>query len=155
MFCVGLVGLCYLTIYLGLGKLLLSTVRRVPAEGVGILLRVMINLLLVAAGSTTPIVIQMSSDSLRNSGYSLLQITNPLWTMVELGEPHKALPPEIDVLLIALPAAAALVLLLNLPAVVAEVRQVRIAKPVRVAEEDAQLTARDRIVEAVPTSPWG
>ncbi len=89
--------------------------------------------------------IQMSSDSLQNTGYSLLQITNPLWTMEELANPYKARPPEIGVLMIALPVAAALVLLLNLPAVVAEVRQVRIAKPVRLAEEEARTVgARSR-----------
>jgi hypothetical protein len=154
VFHMGVVGFCYLTIYLGLGKLLLSAVRRVPPEGVGIVLRVMFNLLLVAIGTAVPIAIQMSSDSLRNSGYSLLQITNPLWTMAELAEPYKALPAEIEVLLIALPAAAAFVLLLNLPAVVVEVRQVRIARPTRVAEEDAERTALDRPIESLHTSPW-
>jgi hypothetical protein len=154
MFCVGLIGLCYLTIYLGLGKLLLSAVRRVPPEGVGVVLRVMLNLLLVAAGTGIPLVIQMSSDTLRHSSYSLLQITNPLWTMTEVGSPNGTLPAEIGVLLIALPVAAALVLFLNLPAVVAEVRQVRIAKPARVAEEDSLRTAADVPAQPVHTSPW-
>ncbi len=54
VFCAGLVGLCYLVIYLGLGKLLLSAVRNVPPEGVGVVLRVGLNLLLVAAGAESP-----------------------------------------------------------------------------------------------------
>ncbi len=152
MFYASLLGLCYLTIYLGLGKLLLGAVRPAPTEGVGIVLRVALNVLLVALGAGIPLVIQMSSDNLQNSGYSLLHITNPFWTVVEVVHPFRALPTEISVLLVALPAAAGLVLLLNLAAVVAEVRQVRIARPTRLVEEDAERSPAARPL--APTSPW-
>ncbi len=154
MLYVGLAGLCYLTIYLGVSKLLLSAVRRGRAEGVGILLRVLLSLLLVAGGVGIPLVIQMSFDSLRNTGYSLLHITNPLWSLEELCKWYATFPPDAIVLLVGLVTAATLVLLANLPSVVAEVRQVRVLKPVRVAEEDAQQAAQNRPVEMMHSSPW-
>ena len=43
---------------------------------------------------------------------------------------------------------------MNLPGVVREVRYVRIARPSRVAEEDAELAARSHPAEPVRTSPW-
>jgi hypothetical protein len=67
--------------------------------------------------------------------YSLLEITNPFWSLIEIVD-HRSLSPEIMVLLIVLPVTAGCVFLANLPSVVAAVRHVRIAKPVRVAEED-------------------
>jgi hypothetical protein len=154
VFDVAVVTLSYLTIFLGLGKMLLSLGRRVPTEGAGVVLRVLVGVLLVGAGAVIPLVIQMSSDTFRNTSYSLLQVTNPFWTIEVVGRPYGTPPPEIALLRIILPAAALLTLVANLPSVVAEVRQVRIARPRRVAQEDAALAALKHPVEPVHTSPW-
>ncbi len=153
VFYLGLCGFCYLTIYLGLGKLLLDLVRPAPTEGVGVVLRVALCLLLLVLGTAIPLVIQMSLDDLRQSGYSLLHISNPFWTIAELCNPFRSPPAETEVLVIALPAAAALVLLVNLRRVVAEVRQVRIARPTRVVEAEALESPPP--VPTGPSSPWG
>ena len=89
----------------------------------------------------------------RGSGYNLWQITNPVWTLIELGE-DRSLPPDGPLLMVVLPAVALVVFLLNLPGVSREVRQVSIARPTRVAEEDAALAAIKRPPQVVKTSPW-
>ncbi len=145
------VAVSYMAIYLGLGKLILAAARRVG--DVSLMLRVLVHLLLVLAGAGIPWVIQISNPQTRNLDYTLMQITNPLWTLDEYcfrGGP----PAGIDVwLLTLLPAAALVVWGLNLPSVIAELSQGSVPKPPRVAEEDAELAAA-----AVPvdgrTSPW-
>jgi hypothetical protein len=149
---VGLLGLCYVAIYLGLGKLLLGAARRVTQ--VGVVLRLMIHLLLLAIGAAVPVMIQMSLNDPRSRDYSLLQISNPLWTMAEVLNSMRG-RADVDTLRIVLPVVAALVVLANLPSAIAELRQIRIAKPVRVADEDAELAALAAPDEPIRTSPWG
>jgi hypothetical protein len=149
--CFAVLVLCYATFYLGLGLLLLRLLRKVTK--VGLLLAALIQILLLMAFCAMPLVIQLSSPQLRNADYTLLQITNAFWTLSELGD-HASLPPEAPVLLVVVPSAAALVFLLNLPGIVREVRAVRIAKPQRVAEEDAQLAAQKTPPQPTKTSPW-
>ncbi len=73
--------------------------------------------------------------------YSLLQASNPFWSLAYLRDSPVWPPSEIVWLLIIVPSTALLVFLLNLPGVAREVRQVWIAKPKRVAEEDAEKAA--------------
>ena len=147
----GLIGLSYVTIYLGIGLLLISLLRKVTH--VGIMLSMLIQILLVLVGILVPWVIQSMSLTLRNSGYTLLQVSNPLWTLIEVGE-GSALPAEAPVLLVLLPGVAVIVFLLNLAGVAREVRHVRIVRPKRVAEEDTELEAIKRPPQPVKTSPW-
>ena len=149
-FYLGIAALSYLAIYLGIGKLLLSALSRFTR--VRVILRMMIHLLLLGIGTAIPVSIQFSSDSLRNSGYSLVQISNPFWSLVEIAD-KQTITGEMQVLIIVLPLAALLVVLANLPYVVAEVRQVRVAPPPRVVEEDAEL-APVLQTQPVRTSPW-
>jgi hypothetical protein len=122
----------YIVVYLGLGRLLAAGLRRVRQGGM--LLCALCQVLLVLLGCGAPLTVHLMIADLR-MGYSLLEITNPFWSLIEIVE-HRSLSPEMVVLLIVLPATAGCVLLANLPSVVAAVRHVRIAKPVRVAEED-------------------
>jgi hypothetical protein len=104
------------------------------------LLALLLQLLLVLLGTIVPFTIQLSSPELRHLAYSYLQITNPFWTLSEaLG--HWGVLLTYDLLWVILPLAALLVFALNLPAIAQEVGQVRVAKPVRVEEEDARRTA--------------
>ncbi|MGH7193612.1 MAG: hypothetical protein ACREJM_08785, partial [Candidatus Saccharimonadales bacterium] len=84
--------------------------------------------------------------------YSLLEITNPFYSLYEVAEVHDFIP-EVVALMILVPLAAAAVALLNLPGVVSAVRQVRLAKPRRVAEEDLQ-EAASRAPLPGPSSPF-
>jgi len=147
----GLLGLSYVAAYLGIGLLMIRFLRKFTY--VGVLMSVLIQILLVLMGVLVPLVIQGVSFSMRNSGYTLLQISNPVWTLIEMGE-GRNLPPDAPVLLLIVGAVALIVFLLNLSAVAREVRRVRIAKPRRVAEEDAQLEAIKHPPQPVRTSPW-
>jgi hypothetical protein len=135
-------------IYLGLAKLILDGLRKIVAFNPAI--SPVVNILLVGAGTGIPLTIQMMSPTLRRSGYTMLQITNPFWTLVELGD-GPAAPAIVAPVTLVLSVAAVVVFALNLPGIVRELRHVRIAKPARVAEEDAALQPPP---EPVRTSPW-
>ena len=147
----------YLTIYLGLGLALIRALRRICQ--VRRLLAILVQVLLVLLGTIVPFTIQLSSPELRHLDYSYLQITNPFWTLFEaLG--HWGVLLTYDLLWVILPLAALLVFVLNLPAIAREVGQVRVAKPVRVEEEDAQQNAlqptrKDPWDDAFPASDGG
>ncbi len=135
----------YVVAYLGLGRLAIAALRRVAK--VTMLASVLIHLLLLLAGSGIPMTIQLLSVDLRNAGYTLLQITSPIYTLhtvIDTGLPSDASAP-----LIIVPGAALCVLLLNMPGVVRELRQVRVAAPQRVLEDEADLQA-----PPAPGSPW-
>lgn len=149
--CFAVLGLSYVTIYLGIGLLLVRFMRRFTY--VGILLTLLTHFVLMMIGCGIPTIIQMMSAQLRGAGYSFLQITNPFWTLVHIVD-RWALPPETPVLLTIIPLAALIVFVVNLPAVAAEVRHVRIAKPRRIAEEDAQLSAESAPPVPTRTNPW-
>jgi hypothetical protein len=143
-------GFCYVAIYLGVGRLLASLANRFVSGG--ILVSLLFQVILLLTGSLGPLVVHMMSTELRGE-YSLLEITNPLYTLVEIGR-ERTSPDQRLVLMTALPAAALLVLLLNLRGILSEVRLVRAARPDRVEEEDAQQRAIDAPPREVQISPW-
>jgi hypothetical protein len=63
-------------------------------------------------------------------------------------------PGQIGVLLIVVPLTAMIVFALNLPGIIREVRHVRVDKPLRVAEEDAELSAAKQPPQPIRRSPW-
>jgi hypothetical protein len=148
--CFAVLGGSYLVIYLGLGKLLLDLMQRVGPTT--IVHRFIVHVLLVMVGCGVPMVIQLSLFEMRTANYSLLQVSNLFWTLGTIG--GGPMPMELPALTVILPLAAALVFLANLPSVVAEVRNVRIAKPARVADEDAELAAVSAPEEPMRTNPW-
>jgi hypothetical protein len=148
VFSAGIVATSYLAIFLGTSALLIRGVRRV--SDVKLTLPVLVNLLLLLLGSGVPWVIQMSNSRMRNWEYSLLQISNPMWTLDEICF-HSA-PPEMPALVLALSGGAVMIFLLNLPALYDELKQVRISRPPRVAEEDAELARAAS--PGGPRSPW-
>jgi hypothetical protein len=141
------IGWGYLVAYLGLGWLIVRALRRVAV--VTMLAAALIHFLLLLAGSGIPTTIQLMSVQMRSELWSYLQITNPFWTLYYMVDGGTL--ADGGVLLIVIPAAAVCVLLLNLGSVVRELNQVRIALPVRVVEDEAQLHPPP---EARPTSPW-
>ncbi len=133
---IGLIGLCYIVIYLGIGLLLLRLAKRYTRPT--IMLAGLVQVMLLMIGCGVPLIVQFSIAALRNADYSTLQILSPIWTLVYLLD-RSSMRPETPFLLIVLSIAAVAVFLLNLPGVARQVRAIRVAKPSRVAEEDAQL----------------
>ena len=134
----GVLALSYAVTYLGLGLLLLRMMRRITT--VGLLLSVFLQVLFILFGCLVPLVIQMTSPHVYGSDYSLLQITNPFWTLSEVCNSPGM--PQIPTLLIFVPLAAAGTFALNLPVVIREIRNLRILKPHRVIREDAAIRLR-------------
>ena len=147
----GFIGLFYLVIYLGLGLMILRLARRVSQ--VGVLLAVLVQILLLLVGGGVPLIIQLMSPTMRDMDYSMLQVSSPFWTLAYLGDTWRA-QPETIMLLWVLGIAASIVFMANLPSVLRELRHVRIARPQRVAEEDAQLAALKTPPQSTRTSPW-
>jgi hypothetical protein len=140
----------YIAAYLGVGRLLVWLLRKVIY--VGIPLAFLLQLLLLAVGSLLPLTIHLMIPTIRNE-YSLVEISSPFYTLIWLmGWGMDDM--ELLVLLLLVPVGAGLVLLANLPGVATEVRQVRVAKPKRVIQEDTALAAAARPQAPVKQSPW-
>ena len=142
-------GYAYIVIFLGLGRLIVRTLQRIAP--VGIALSVLVQILLLVAGCGIPLIIHLMSPN-RGYGYTLLQITNPIWTLVELVDNGGGAAMAEIVMWLLVPVAL-LIFLANLPSIAAEVRHVRIAKPLRVAQEDEQAAALAAPPRA-KTNPW-
>jgi hypothetical protein len=145
--CLLVLSWSYVVGYLGVGRLITVLLRRwifVPLTAA-----FLVQILLVMVGSFTPLVIQMTSRQLRNQGYSLLQISNPFWTLYELVNRGSS-SVQAEVLVWIVPAAAVAVLLLNMRSVATELMHHRVAPPVRVLEEEAAL----HVPVVKPSNPW-
>jgi hypothetical protein len=144
--------LSYLTLYLGLGLLLLRLLRRMVRVSIpGALL---VHVLLAVLGAFVPMVIQQVFGNPRYGEWSFLQITNAPWTLTYLFDRVFRPMPSTDANAVAMMLAglALVVFVLNLPGISREVRQVRVEKPRRVADDDAAMAPPP---EPKPTSPWG
>jgi hypothetical protein len=147
-----LFGICYIVIFLGVGRLIIGLLRKViPFQTVG---AVLVHGLLLAVMSSTPVILQMFFRTLNRQGFSLLQMTNPFWTLAESVDGSLS-AMEVATLCIVLPITALLVFGFNLLGLTESVRHVRVATPARVIEEDVQ-TGRIVLPEVKPssTSPW-
>ncbi|BBO33115.1 ABC transporter permease [Lacipirellula parvula] len=140
----------YLVAFLGFGCLIINALRKwvfVPMTAAFLVHAV---LFLTAIG--VPTVIQMTSRELRNSGYTLWQITNPVWTLSELATRNQGVDNvQAGVLIYILPTAAIIALMLNMRAIGTELLLQRIPVPVRIVEDEAELKAA---TSRGPSSPW-
>jgi hypothetical protein len=141
------IGWGYLVAYLGLGLLVISALRRVTL--VTMLAGVLINCLLLLAGFGIPTAVKLMSEELRDADYTFLQISDPFWSMVQVGEDRS--PSDTRTLLMIVPGVAVCLLLVNMPAVIRELQRVRVAPPSRVLEDEAELHPAP---VAGPQSPW-
>ena len=130
----GIVGMSYVVIYLGLGLLILRGLGRFVA--ISMILSYLVQIMLLLLGCVVPFVIEWSVPSLRSGDYSLLHIANPFWTLAELMRRFSSTFQIGEYAIV--PIMAVIVLLLNLPGLIREVRSVRIIKPQRVLEEDGE-----------------
>ena len=132
----GVASLCYVAFYLGVGLLLIRLVRRWVR--IDVLGAALLQVVLVLMGCGLPPVLQALSLQWRSHGWTFLQVTNFFWTLMDLAD-RQRLAPFTGEIVVVLPAMALAVFVLNLRAVLREVAYVRVAKPARVAEEDAAL----------------
>lgn len=146
----------YVVFYLGTGKWLAARIRRF-GFGFGVPATVLLHVCLVALGTGVPLTVLMMSQMIAPTpggfDYSVLQATNPFWTLSEAAGTAPAPPFFISLSLV--PLAAMVAVLINLPGVAREIRQLRIPKPARVAEEDALLHPQPEPPKPTPTGPWG
>ena len=138
----------YVVAFLGFGRLVINALRKwayVPMTAA-----FLIHLVLFLSAIGVPTVIQMTSRELRNSGYTLWQMTNPVWTLGELANrgPDNV---QAGVLVLILPTLAIVALLLNMRSVATELLLQKIPVPVRLLEDEAELEAAK---PHQPSSPW-
>jgi hypothetical protein len=149
-------GMCvlvpsYVIAYLGVGLLLVRFLRRFTQAT--LFVSVLIQILLISIGTAAPFILESILAPGSSGGYSLLQITNPFWTVVHMTD-RNSLPVEGPLVMGLTAFTAAMVFTLNLPGIFHEVRHVRVAKPTRVIEEDREMTPEVVAPEPVPVSPW-
>ena len=138
----------YMVAFLGVGRLIVIALRRwayVPMTAA-----FLIHIVLFLAAIGVPTVIQMTSRELRNSGYTLLQMTNPVWTLSDLADKGVS-QVQGEVLILILPMAAIIALLLNMRSVATELLLQKTPVPVRIIEDEAQMEAA---IPRAPSSPW-
>ncbi len=146
----GLLLWSYLTLYLGLGRLILLWLRR--HVSLPVLMPLTIHGLLLAAGAVIPYVLQSWLLGFRgNVEYTALQIPNWYWTLGESGSRSPDVPVEAVIAIVAL---ALLLLLINLAVAAREVEQVRQETPVRVQLDKLELRPPRVPAQTPPTSPF-
>ncbi len=145
MMIAGAVATCYLAIYLGIGSLLVRVLRRRANLALGV--PALINIVLLSVGSIVPWVIQMTSPTLRNRDWTVLQIPNAVWSLTDVC--FDRLPVDDMVLLLMLFPVAVLVGGINVLFLLDDLKQVRVARPERVEQDDTALAA----VGAEPPGP--
>jgi hypothetical protein len=151
VFDAAVVATSYLAIYLGLARLILMAVRRY--DEVRLSIRFLTGVLLVMFLGGGPWVIQIANPQTRNMHYTLMQATNPIWTLSEYCINNGPPAGNGEVLVVILPLAGALIWALNLPSIARQLQSRRVAVPQRITEEDHALAVA-ALRPVGPTSPW-
>jgi hypothetical protein len=138
----------YVVAFLGFGRLIINALRQWIYVPMTAAFLIHVILLLTAIG--VPTVVQMTSRELRNSGYTLWQMTNPVWTLAELAS-RGVDNVQGDILVLILPTAAIIALLLNMRSVATELLLQKTPVPVRIIEDEAEIEAA---APHRPSSPW-
>ena len=138
----------YVVAFLGFGRLIINALRQwvyVPMTAA-----FLIHVILLLSAIGVPTVIQMTSRELRQSGYTLWQMPNPVWTLGELAN-QGVDKVQGDILILILPTAAIIALLLNMRSIATELMLQKIPVPVRIIEDEAEIEAA---IPHRPSSPW-
>lgn len=139
----------YFVAYLGLGRLAVHGLRRVTeVSGLGAFL---IQVLCALGGSGLPFVVRTLSEQIRVSDVLLISAPSPAWFVPRMLD--GAVPTDTEwTLLISVGAVALAVFLVNLVMAGSEARQLRVATPRRVIEDDLEQRPAS---ENQATNPWG
>jgi hypothetical protein len=141
----------YVVIYLGVTSLLLRLLRRFTQMTV--VSSLLINLLVLVAGWGVPRVIREMTDYSNDRSYTYLHVTDPFWSSVVIVDPRGPMYAGEALVWLLLPVAAAFIFV-NLIYVAPDIREIRIAPPARVEEEDAALAATLHPPQHLPKNPW-
>lgn len=139
----------YVAAYLGFGRLTITGIRRLTE--VSLIGSFLIQILLALAGSSLPYVADTISSRIRVADIAWLNVWSPTWNVPRLLNDQLGVEREL-MLFITLGAVTLAIGLVNLALAGHEARQLRIAAPRRVLEDDAELNPAP---EAQPTNPWG
>ena len=143
------IGWSYVVLFLGVGKLLIGLIRRLAF--VSLTAGFLVHIVLLFVACIGPQILAFTTSAFGSADqYSLLHITNPLWTLAELMDNG---PAAIDawLVLFLVGAAALIVLLINLRDVAVEIQHHRRALPERVVEDEAILHPEP---DSRPANPW-
>ena len=143
-------GYAYVVLYVGIGKLLVDSLRKVARFT--IVLPVLLQVMMLSIGCGLPMILEMYKPQTRQFDYSVLQATNVFWTLIEIMERRGGSDEAMIVSLLVM-VAAGVVLAFNFPAVARELRLARLATPTRVLEDEVELEAL-HAPPPRPKSPW-
>ncbi len=142
-------GWCYVVAYLGVGRLLIGFIRRFTF--VSLTAGFLLHIILLLAGCGIPQILSYMSGSLQfGTEYTLLHLSNPVWTLQTLIV-QGAVVGQTWMVLLVVGFVALIVLLLNISSVAVEIQHHRRLLPGRVAEDEATLHPEP---EAGPSNPW-
>jgi hypothetical protein len=133
----------YVAFYLGLGRLLITLLRRVAPLGMPVSL--FIQALLILIFCVTPLIIDEIAGR-HHFDYSLLYVFNPPLTMEAIDRQSVDVNLAVSIVL----GSGLIMFLTNLRSIVGEVRQVRTEAPQRVIEEEEQLHPKPAVVPVNP-----
>lgn len=139
----------YLAIFLGIGKLLITLLRKATVMNIAV--GIGTHLVLLGTAITVPFLIQFNLMDDTSADYSLLHITNPFYTWGEAMYYWESMEMDMGSLAVILLAGAIFVLFLNMHGVVAEIRRLRSAMPSRVVEDEVEI---EEAAEPGYHSPW-
>lgn len=139
----------YVVLYLGLGRLVVFGLRRVVE--VSPLGAFLLQVLCALAGAGLPYVIETLSDRIRVADVAWLNVMSPIWNTPRVLNSEISYDRELT-LLFTIGVLALTAALVNLALASHEARQLRVAAPQRVREDDLELNPEP---ETKPTNPWG
>ena len=140
----------YLTIYVGIGRLLVLLVRQRVATG--LVVPLLINVVLAMLGVFVPLVASGWLHGFSSLDYDELQMTNWAWTVTEALEDSIWATPAVPLVVYA---AAAVVLAVNLFVAMREVEQVRLATPQRVLGRRMAIASGESTVSSTTADTLG
>ena len=139
----------YVVLYLGIGRMVIVGLRRViEVSPLGAFL---LQVLCALAGAGLPFVVDTLSDRIRVADVAWLNVMSPIWNTPRVLNTALSYDRELT-LLFTIGVLALTSALLNLAFASHEARQLRVAAPKRVREDDLELNPAP---EAQPTNPWG
>jgi len=123
---------CYVTIYLGISRLIVYSLRSYIRPN--LFLSLVINILLAILGCAFPFLVELLINGFTPPEYTPLQFTNWIWTLVITGDKDIWSHPVVPILLFV---GAGFVGLLQLLTMQQELWQSRAMTPLRVTQDDA------------------
>jgi hypothetical protein len=127
-------AVAYVVLYLGVGRLLVLLLRQLGR--VTMLLTFLVNVFLAVVGVAIPLFFQAWLEGYGRMSYSLVQLTNWVWTLEEAGDGNLL---SFSLVPIIVYGSAGIVFLLNLLFAIYEVEQVRLVTPERVLRDELEL----------------